>query len=344
MVRPSFPVVAAALALTVFVASCAVARPVVVAGPQALTSPIVRVSTLAAVASPIAAAPPEPGTSELATTDLATTALATTAVATTAVATTVATTTPASVPEATPAAPPTPAPPTLAPAAPTLVTDVAPWPVDFGPLKRGSSGDDVRALQQRLVDLGFWIDDIDGDYGLVTSQAVMAFQKFYGSFYVLDPSGNADAATIQVLRSITARPHGQSDDGDLIEVDKTRQVLFVVRGGATKWIFNTSTGSGKTYTEVNQKDGGEITGTAYTPEGRFKVYREYSDGWEKGQLGELYRPKYFKGGVAVHGLSSVPNYPASHGCVRVSLAAMDWIWANDIMPRNTVVWVHADEQ
>ena len=121
MVRPSFPVVAAALALTVFVASCAVARPVVVAGPQAPTSPIVRVSTLAAVASPIAvAAPPEPSTSELATTDLATTA--------------VATTTPASVPEATTAAPPSPAPPTLAPAAPTLVTDVAPWPVEFGPL------------------------------------------------------------------------------------------------------------------------------------------------------------------------------------------------------------------
>ena len=46
----------------------------------------------------------------------------------------------------------------------------------------------------------------------------------------------------------------------------------------------------------------------------------------------------------MHGLSSVPNYPASHGCVRVSLAAMDWIWANDIMPRSTVVWVHADEQ
>jgi peptidoglycan hydrolase-like protein with peptidoglycan-binding domain len=227
-------------------------------------------------------------------------------------------------------------------APPTMVTQVPPLATELAPLRRGSTGDEVRVLQQRLIDLGFWIDEVDGEYGLVTSQAVMAFQKYYGPFYVLDPSGNADAATMQVLRSLTGKPRAQATDGDLIEVDKTLQVLFVVRGGAAQWVFNASTGSGKTYTEVNQKDGGDITGTAITPEGHFKVYREYTDGWEKGQLGELYRPKYFKGGVAVHGLSNVPNYPASHGCVRVSLAAMDWIWANDVMPQKTEVWVHSD--
>ena len=44
--------------------------------------------------------------------------------------------------------------------------------------------------------------------------------------------------------------------------------------------------------------------------------------------------------IAVHGYHSVPPYPASHGCVRVTEAAMDWIWANDVMPMGSTVWVH----
>jgi lipoprotein-anchoring transpeptidase ErfK/SrfK len=35
----------------------------------------------------------------------------------------------------------------------------------------------------------------------------------------------------------------------------------------------------------------------------------------------------------------VPPFPVSHGCVRVSDEAIDWIWANDIMPIGTEVWV-----
>jgi hypothetical protein len=42
----------------------------------------------------------------------------------------------------------------------------------------------------------------------------------------------------------------------------------------------------------------------------------------------LYRPKYFRGGIAVHGSGSIPAYPASHGCARVSNAAMDLLWSS----------------
>ena len=59
-----------------------------------------------------------------------------------------------------------------------------------------------------------------------------------------------------------------------------------------------------------------------------------------GDLGEIYRPKYFTGGIAVHGSNHVPDYPASHGCVRVSVSAMDWIWEIGIMPLEIPVWVH----
>ncbi|MCB0961047.1 MAG: L,D-transpeptidase family protein, partial [Acidimicrobiales bacterium] len=33
---------------------------------------------------------------------------------------------------------------------------------------------------------------------------------------------------------------------------------------------------------------------------------------------------YFHAGYAVHGASSVPNHPASHGCVRISMSIAEY--------------------
>jgi peptidoglycan hydrolase-like protein with peptidoglycan-binding domain len=234
-------------------------------------------------------------------------------------------------------------PPTTTTTLPPTTTTIAKVPAlatPLAPLRSGAVGEEVKVLQNRLLDLGFWLDTADGEYGWLTSQAVMAFQKTYGGVFELKPTGRADEDTIAAMTLIDTRVQGTFTEGDLIEVDKGRQVLFVIRGGKTLWAFNTSTGSEKPYTEVNQKEGGTIQGDAKTPEGEFKVYNEYTKGWEKGQLGELYRPKYFKGGVAVHGSNSIPEYPASHGCVRLTTTAMDWMWANDIMPKGTQVVVH----
>ena len=74
--------------------------------------------------------------------------------------------------------------------------------------------------------------------------------------------------------------------------------------------------------------------------GLHAIYRQHDEGWWDGDLGKIYRPKYFSGGEAIHGFNNVPNYPASHGCVRVSLPAMDFIWATDLMPMGIPVWVH----
>ncbi|MGA0205987.1 MAG: L,D-transpeptidase, partial [Ilumatobacteraceae bacterium] len=74
--------------------------------------------------------------------------------------------------------------------------------------------------------------------------------------------------------------------------------------------------------------------------GRFTVNRQRSEGWWEGDLGEIYRPKYFNGGIAIHGSRSIPSYPASHGCVRVSVSAMDMIWESGLVPKGTRVWVY----
>lgn len=252
-----------------------------------------------------------------------------------AVTTTVAPTTTTEAP-ATTAPPPTEPPPPPPPAPEPAPALAAP----LKPVGSGDKGDAVGALQQRLADLGFWLE-VDGKYGEVTTQAVMAFQKYYADFQ-LTTSGRADQATVDALAAVTLKPFAGEFEGDAVVVDKARQVLHIVREGKTAWTLNTSTGTGRKYTETNQKTGEPISDVAVTPEGEFKVYREYSSGWETGQLGRLYRPKYFKGGVAVHGSNSIPNYPASHGCVRISNTAMDWIWENDLMPRGMLVVVHGE--
>ena len=61
---------------------------------------------------------------------------------------------------------------------------------------------------------------------------------------------------------------------------------------------------------------------------------------DRSPLGVLWRPRYFNGGIEVHGYPDVPAYPASHGWVRVSDGAIDWIWADGLAPVGTAVWVY----
>jgi lipoprotein-anchoring transpeptidase ErfK/SrfK/ribosomal protein L24E len=197
------------------------------------------------------------------------------------------------------------------------------------PLTVGSTGAAVAQLQQRLLDLGFWLPGVTGTYDSLTQQAVFAFQKWSN----LPRTGDFDIFTRTKLDTAT-RPVPHSTGGYVIEVDKTRQVLIVANGGIAQWIFNASSGSDHPYVSEG------VQYTAHTPEGMFSIQRQV-DGFDKSPLGELYRPKYFTStGIAVHGYTSVPPYPASHGCVRVSNAAIDFMWNNNILPIGAAVWVY----
>ncbi|WP_432564832.1 L,D-transpeptidase [Kineococcus sp. SYSU DK003] len=44
-------------------------------------------------------------------------------------------------------------------------------------------------------------------------------------------------------------------------------------------------------------------------------------------------------GIAMHGTASAPAFAASHGCARVTNAAMDVVWAHNLMPQNSLVVV-----
>ena len=245
-------------------------------------------------------------------------------------------------PPTTTTAPPTTVAPTTTEPAPTTTTipvnKIAVPPADPPIVGVGQSdGDETRRAEERLIELGFWLDAPDGDYNLTTSQAVMAFQKFYG----LATDGVLGDETAAALSAVVERPHGRADAGTLVEIDKGLQLVMFVIDGKTEWILNTSTGSEIPYEEPDQNTPGEILkGDSVTRNGLHHVYRQREEGWWEGDLGEIYRPKYFTGGIAVHGSNHVPDYPASHGCVRVSVSAMDWIWEIGIMPLEIPVWVH----
>ena len=201
------------------------------------------------------------------------------------------------------------------------------------------SGPSAQASQLKLLELGFWLADPNGKFDDTTAQAVMAFQKYFQ----LRPTGGINAATAYLLERMMIPAVAITKEGTLAEVDKSRQLLFLVQDGITTYVMNTSTGDDRAYEEPDGNTPGVmIKGTAVTPAGSFKIDRERPDGWWIGDLGQIYRPKYFVGGVAIHGSMSVPAYPASHGCVRVTVKAMDFIWDNEILPRGTQVLVYGE--
>jgi hypothetical protein len=205
---------------------------------------------------------------------------------------------------------------------------------------RMTSGPATQVVQVRLLSLGYWLKAADGIYDFTTRQAVMAFQKFSD----LPVTGSVDDETADAILH-AERPLSRSEEKglekDVVEVDLDRQLTFVVREGVTEAVLNVSTGTGKPYVERSPKNPNIVVrDVADTPKGRFRVEKLRTDGWWNGDLGSIYRPIYFRGGIAFHGSAVIPAYPASHGCVRVSVDAMDMLWETGLLEKWDEVWVY----
>jgi N-acetylmuramoyl-L-alanine amidase len=179
----------------------------------------------------------------------------------------------------------------------------------------GSRGADVLAFEKRLAGLHYDVGRIDGLYDNSTFHSVIAFQKVNG----LARDGIAGPKTKAKLAHPVAPRLVQRRRGSYVEINLGRQTMVYARNGGIVRIFDVSSGSGRLYTVDGQ------TRRAVTPTGNFHVTRKIN-AWRTSKLGRLYRPAYFYGGYAIHGSWSVPAYPASHGCVRVTIAAMDRLY------------------
>jgi N-acetylmuramoyl-L-alanine amidase len=192
-----------------------------------------------------------------------------------------------------------------------------------GPLTRA----ELKQAEGRLAEMGYWTGPVDGVIDSVTRTALTAFQKWEGRRV----TGLLTRAEFNAIHDAAA-PEPRDSGYKHVEVDLDRQVLLLTDDdGAVTKILPVSTGSGKQYREPL------MSGLAYTPRGRFRIYGKIS-GWRKSPLGLLYYPNYFSDGLAIHGNPSVPREPASHGCVRIPMFAAEEI--SNQLPVGTIVLIY----
>lgn len=170
-------------------------------------------------------------------------------------------------------------------------------------LKEGARRVHVRLLEERLRQLHYRVPPPDSRFDFRTADAVLAFRKVQGMprTTVVTPAVWHALADPKVPRPRSKTPRSH------IEVDQTRQVLYVVRNGRIAHIVHASTGG---------------PGIGTTRDGVWRVWLKFPGYSPKG----LFMPAFFDGGRAIHGWPDVPPTPASHGCVRVPNWIAPWIY------------------
>jgi L,D-transpeptidase catalytic domain/Putative peptidoglycan binding domain len=173
----------------------------------------------------------------------------------------------------------------------------------------GERGPKVLLLQRALVNEGFAAPKT-GYYDDATARGVLAFRKTNG----MGRDGYAAREVFAMLmRGDGAYKLRYPKAGKHVEFDWSRQVLVLARGGKPYRTYHTSSGAPATPTV-------------------FGSYRFYLQTPGTNSLGMVHS-SYFIGGYAIHGYASVPNYPASHGCLRVpipnALSIFNWIDIGD---------------
>jgi len=195
----------------------------------------------------------------------------------------------------------------------TVAKTTVPTTVPPG-LRVGARGAEVGALEKRLSALHYEVGAVDDYFDQNTAYGVTAFQKVTG----MERTGRATDDVVAALASATPPPAlVPGGNPDRVEIDIPRQVLFLYKGGSLLKVLTISSGSNERFCSEG------YCRKAVTPGGSFGIYRQ-GRGWEYGPLGGLYNPQYFNGGIAIHGATSVPAYPASHGCIRIPMAAAEW--------------------
>lgn len=134
--------------------------------------------------------------------------------------------------------------------------------VQAASLKQGSSGAEVRYLQENLAGLGYLVGTPDGSYGPKTAEAVRQFQKDYG----LTVDGSAGNATQTAINNAVVRLQAElqkfgcvpgSADGHF--GSKTQKALKEFQ--RTRGLEVTGFADEKTWSKINSESGGMRAGT-----------------------------------------------------------------------------------
>lgn len=176
-----------------------------------------------------------------------------------------------------------------------------------GGFETGDRGPGVRGLQRQLQRLGYLSPRfVNGQFGAMTWHAVNAFQGTQRR----ERDGVAGARTVARLMRAERPAARHPAEGPHIEVDLTNQVALLVNGrGDVERAIQVSTGANDN-----------------TPPGRFSVTRMERMSWSKPFKQWLPYAVYFNQGIAFHEYADVPDFPASHGCVRLPFGDAPVVW------------------
>ncbi len=192
---------------------------------------------------------------------------------------------------------------------------------------RPPNGAELKEAERRLSEMGYSTSRLNG---VIDTAALITFQKWEGR----KVTGRLTRDDLEAILNATG-PQPKDPGYRHVEVDLDRQVLLLTDSeGAIARILPVSTGSGKHYKEKR------MSGLAYTPRGRFRIYGKMS-GWRRSPLGLLYYPNYFSDGLAIHGNPSVPRSPQSHGCIRIPMSAAREM--SNRLPVGTIVLIYDKE-
>jgi hypothetical protein len=173
----------------------------------------------------------------------------------------------------------------------------------------GSSGLFVQLIQQRLAALHFYIPQT-GVYDSGTGWALDAYHRLlhWGTYQTLD--GKTISYLLDGFGQFPVRfPHnGRHAEGNL-----ALQILALVDGSHVVAIYPISSGKPSTPTIL----------------GNFHVYSKVPGYLPDG----MYFSNFFISGYAIHGYDPAPDYPASHGCMRLpiqdAISVYGWLGMGD---------------
>ncbi len=160
----------------------------------------------------------------------------------------------------------------------------------------GSTGRYVQLIQQQLAALHFYLPQT-GVYDAGTGLAIDAYHRLLrrGTSQTLDSYTRDWLLNGWGSFGIRFPQHGAHAEGNLSD-----QLLALANGNRVYWIFPISSGKPSTPTIL----------------GDFHVYLKTPWSLPDG----MYFSNFFWGGYAIHGYNPAPDYPASHGCMRVPMA------------------------
>jgi hypothetical protein len=225
--------------------------------------------------------------------------------------------------------------------APQVVVDSSVAPKPKLPLSqtfgRGAAGPEIKLIQDRLIELGFDPGEPDGAFGERTQQAVWAFEKLVMGVPRDQLTGKVTAEMWSRMQDpLVIQPRRPDSTRDHTEIYLPEQVMVVFHDDKAVLVTHISSGDDQEWCEEVTIDPGERgneeglepikegwCGLSWTPGGVYKFNRMVA-GRRESQLGGMYNPVYFNYGIAVHGAHEVPEFPASHGCIRIPMHISDY--------------------